>query len=582
MMNKAGVLDPDDKFDGVSKSINIKEDIKKELEKENPDLNKIDTLKVDYQKEIKNYLEIYDTIKKDFNTQNIDINDNDDNYRTTNIPGELHKDFAVNTTYVNMANYFKLLNKHNISIDTFLDNPHGAIETIMNNIKDGPDYKYKGQTFGEKLVQTYSYQTFVQSLMELDSINRMIGGITRLEHDKDLIVNNLIAKDILYDKAFYMTKSREAVGNYFSQNLNDSKENLQTLTNLIIANNNNDDFNKYLSYDTISMDSYHTLKKFDLVDYLNHNKVDAKTIYDKVISTLKDSQNVLDSYEGKEVKDMQAIPNNEKVGEMIGQIQLAIESYILLTNPEDSKYKKNLMQIVNNPKKALKGIVSSDVLEEVKSKEFEVDGFKEHAIDKFGEYIKQIKDNELLYNQKVSELDGDQYEEYINIRDNEINRLRSECLKGNLPKEYYEKRITEVYTGQEDKLEASKMLNTKRPSWWHRFLHAINKNWHKEVEEYDNLKEFAAKNYLSEKGFISKVDGKEYDLFEINDEFIEKIEYQVPNETKEPIDIVEARDYLLDRERSGFIESEPQSSRTSEVNTDKVKTNNDGKGPKIG
>lgn len=100
-MLKAGALNPDNTIFGFDKAIDIKNSIMKDIEDGKIDFDKISTLKSDYQKEIKRYQEIFETIKKDFNINDLDLNDNDHLYRTTNIPGEFHRDLALNSTYIN-------------------------------------------------------------------------------------------------------------------------------------------------------------------------------------------------------------------------------------------------------------------------------------------------------------------------------------------------------------------------------------------------------------------------------------------------------------------------------------------------
>lgn len=555
LMLKAGALNPDNTIFGFDKAIDIKNSIMKDIEDSKIDFDKISTLKSDYQKEIKRYQEIFETIKKDFNINDLDLNDNDHSYRTTNIPGEFHRDLALNSTYINMYNNFSFLNKKGIDIDAFLNDPSG----VMNNLLDieinktKVDERYKGQSFGEKLAHLYAVENYPMDSYEIvNFINRMCTGIVKLEKKENLFAKNQIASDIIHNKLSFMPNSKEAISTFFLKASRGNNVN-QNIANLIIANDDKDNFMKYTATETLSCDMYHKYNQFDLVEYLKNNKVEPGHIYDKIIKTLKEANEVYTDDCNK--PDALDKFTDDKFADFISLVQDAAISYLMIANVEDVKDKNKLIDFINNPQKVLKDFLDDDMLDYVKSKNFSSDSIEKNARDNFNKYVDKIKADELSYNEKVKALSSDDVEGFINIRDNEIERLKSECLKGKLPKTYYEKRIEEVYSNKEDKLEASKIISRSEPRWYHRFFHFLNSNWYKEVEEYDNMKDFAVKDYLNEKEFISKVDDKDYLEFKIADDFVDNISNLNKSvETREPIDIVDANITEDYKEKTSFSE----------------------------
>lgn len=324
-------------------------------------------------------------------------------------------------------------------------------------------------------------------------IERMITNLSNLEVDENLLDSNNVYFGLYKSKI--NISSVENIESYFDE----GKE--QTINNLLFGYIGTDDsLQAYVSHDSVSYDNLNKIKAFDFVNFIQKNNIDEKMLYGRITNLLKKSEGVIPA---------------DDMTKMVKGIQKGLVSYFMVKgyNPEVES-QKDLYEIITKPSEALKGIIKTNV------RAFEEGNFlednKEIAIDNLNTKIEEVENSEKAFNRSIKGIKDKNTLE--NLKKQEVNRLRLECAKGELPKEYYTKRIANIINGNYKKDDALKVLKPKEPNGWHKFVrYFFKKDAYQDV--YDNfasrtkeLEKFAVKDFLKESEYCSVGNDEEFNL----------------------------------------------------------------------
>lgn len=494
-MDELGIITAGDgketgsKIYGFEKLYNARMAIDRALKKEQ--FGDLENLKKEYEKQLQNIREMYKIIKSELNPNPESIPGNVQNYREDFVPAEFKNDICTNATFNGMYNAYSIVKSIGISHEEFLSNPQQYIDENFNNeiTKFHIDKFYKDLSFNETLVRVYSDRS--KEGLNSHGMPRMVTTLTLFEKNAERKRNNLIYGAVQNGKVATISVDEQICYNYFR------KERTNTFINLLLVNPEDKDFINLKSYDSITSDGFHKTKAFDLASYLREKDIPAETIYERVTSLLATAYNysynsekkyskekakydaLLKDYKSGKIKTVPKLPDSsamskEKFAQMVKDVQQGVIDYMMLSNPERHKGMDKLEGILKNPINAFKNInLDKEYIEELnslKGKDVVLNEIKQRAKNESGLNIKNIRTDENLYNKRVEKILKDankisskvanesdmkkveelqkqsvlKMNELKALQKLETERLDREYKQGNIPSDYYKKRVENI------------------------------------------------------------------------------------------------------------------------------------------
>lgn len=504
LLNK---LETDDKTidaDPLRRVTEAKKNIETALKKH--DFKSIDAYKEDYKKSYNEIEGLLNELNKEFSPSWNNFCPNMQNVRDPNMPAAFNDNLPLQAAFISIYNTFMTLETFDVSIDEFLNKPTETINKMTDidsarfNVEFVGNEPKKNTVFLEN-PKDLSVEDKIVELLKIKEtkksyrpeIERMITNLSNLEVDENLLDSNNVYFGLYKSKI--NISSVENIESYFDE----GKE--QTINNLLFGYIGTDDsLQAYVSHDSVSYDNLNKIKAFDFVNFIQKNNIDEKMLYGRITNLLKKSEGVIPA---------------DDMTKMVKGIQKGLVSYFMVKgyNPEVES-QKDLYEIITKPSEALKGIIKTNV------RAFEEGNFlednKEIAIDNLNTKIEEVENSEKAFNRSIKGIKDKNTLE--NLKKQEVNRLRLECAKGELPKEYYTKRIANIINGNYKKNDALKVLKPKEPNGWHKFVrYFFKKDAYQDV--YDNfasrtkeLEKFAVKDFLKESEYCSVGNDEEFNL----------------------------------------------------------------------
>lgn len=585
------------KIYGFQKLYDARENINKALSSEN--FENLKELKEEYEKQLKNIREMYKIIKTELNPSPENLPGNVQNFRENFVPAEFKNDICTNATFNGMYNAYSIVKSLGVSAEEFLKNPQPYVDKKFNEeiTKFHIDKIYKNLSFEDKLARLYSDKS--KAGLNAHGLPRMVSTLTYFEKDANQKMNDLIFCAVQSGKVNSIFEDEQVCYNYFS------KERTKTFINLVLVNPEDRDFNKLKSHDSISGDKFTQFKAFDLASYLKENSIPAEAINERITKILgtaykfscdgekeyieeqKKYNALMKDYKAKKIKNAPEPPilkslSMEDFAKMVKDVQQGVIDYIMLSNPANDKGYEKLIEFLKNPVDALKSLNLEEeyveILNKLKGNDAVLNDFKNRAKLESIRNLKDVRAKENSYNKtaerilkeanKISlkvanETDMKKIEdlqkqsvlkmnELKQLQKAETERLSKEYKAGNIPSEYYKKRVENIVTLKhnekiaifDDGLDKNEYL--KSTGLEQLTKAEANKLFECEIEKQKTAKEFFINNQFLQKNKLISTNGlvsSETSVQQANFEQInvEEIENDLQKNQREPIFVGEAK-----------------------------------------
>lgn len=477
------------KIYGFAKIYGARENINKALK--NEQFDNLKTLREEYEKQLQNMREMYRLVKTELNPTPETIPGNVQNYREDFVPAEFKNDICVNATVNGMYNAYSIVKSMGISAEEFLQNPQPYIEQAFNAElnKFHIDKYYKNVPFEETVARVYGDKS--KAGLNAHGMPRMVSTLTLFEKDKDQRVKDMIYGAIQTGKIENIYADEQVCYNYFSNGRTNS------LVNLIFVNPEDRNFDKLRSTMALTGDKLHKLPAFDLASYLKEKNIPAEVIEGRIKNFLTTAYNLSQTSEKQHAKDQvnydkllqqykegkisqrpdypgsQALSNDEFV-KMVKDLQQGVLAYAMLSDSQKDPAVSHLVNFLRDPADALKSLNLDEKtvqkMDKLKSKDVVLNNYKEQAklegvLDTEDIRLKEatynkladkiLKDANKLASKVAGEKDAKKVEELQKrsvqkmnelkqLQKAETERLCKEHKDGNIPSDYYKKRVENI------------------------------------------------------------------------------------------------------------------------------------------
>lgn len=477
------------KIYGFQKLYDAKKQLSDALKEEQFD--KLGDLKSEYEKQLQNVRDMYDIIKTELNPTPDKIPGNVQNFRENFVPAEFKNNICINATFNAMYNAYSIVKSMGITPEEFLKNPQTYIEQNFNNelTKFHIDKIYGNLSFEETLARVYADKS--KAGINIHGMPRMVSTLTYFEKDEAQKENNLIYAAVQSGKVGRIFDDEQISYNYFT------KERTKTFINLLLANPEDKDFIKMKSYDSLTTDKLHKTKAFDLASYLKNNNISSNDVYERVSKLLTTAYNLsytgekqykkdqikydklLVEYKKGNLKNAPESPEScalskSDFGKMVKDVQQGIMAFVMLSNPERDNGMERLVGVLKDPMQALKGVEVDETyvqeLNKFKNKDVVLNENLQRAKLEGRLNVEDVREKEKAYNKladkilkdankisakvakttdekRIEELQKQsvlKMNELKQLQKAETERLSKESKAGNIPSDYYKKRIENI------------------------------------------------------------------------------------------------------------------------------------------
>lgn len=615
-MDELGIISAGDgresgsKIYGFEKLYNARKKLGDALSEEKFD--NLKALKDEYEKQVQNVREMYKIIKQELDPTPEKIPGNVQNFRENFVPAEFKNDICTNASFNGMYNTYSIVKSLGVNPEEFLRNPQPYIDKHFNDeiTKFHINKIYKDLSFDETLARVYSDKS--KPGLNSHGLPRMVATLTLFEKNPEQKKNDLIFCAVQSGKIASIFDDEQVCYNYFS------KERTKSFINLLFANPEDKNFDTMRSFDALSGDRTHKFKAFDLASYLKEKQIPAENIYERITNYLttaykltidsgkqyaKEQANynkALEDYKSGKLKTAPEMPNSRAMtvgsfGSMVKDIQQGIISYVMLSNPEKDMGIEKLVGFLKNPAEALKDLnMEERFVEELnglKNKDVVLNEYKQRAKTEGVLDIKDIRLKENTYNKsaekilkeankislkvanennpkKVEELQKQsvlKMNQLKQLQKNETERLSREYKSGNIPSEYYKKRVENIISLNhnnkvaifDDGLDKNEYIKSTGLDQ----LSKSEKNslYKCEIEKQKMEKElFLNKQFLQKNNLIST--NLDIDVQQANFEQVDvnEIESTVQEERREPLVVSEAKIRSVEQKSESQKEIDPK------------------------
>lgn len=617
-MDELGIISAGDgketgsKIYGFEKLYNARKKIDDALNKQQFD--NLQALKDEYEKQLQNMREMYRIVKTELNPSPKSIPGNVQNFRENFVPAEFKNDICVNATVNGMYNAYSIVKSMGIAPEEFLRNPQTYIDENFNKelTKFNIDRLYKDLPFEETLLKVYNDKS--KEGLNSHGMPRMVTTLTLFEKDDEQRNKNLIYGAVQNGKIESISTDPNICYNYFSQ------EKTNTFVNLLFANPEDKDFYTMRAYDSVTSDKTHKIKTFDFASYIQEKKIPAENIYKRVTSFLAKAYNLAytsetrynkekaifdkqaEEYRKGKIKKYPTHPKDKEMSKesftrMVKDVQQGIMAYSMLASADMQQGMDKLIEFLKDPAFALRNLNIDSAfvkdLNALKNKDVVLNENIQKAKQESGLDIKEVRTKENLYNKnaerilkeankistkvanendakKVEELQKQsvlKMNELKQLQKAETERLAKEYKAGNIPAEYYQKRVENIlalnhndkiaiFDDGLDKNQYIKSTNLEQLSKSEKDrLYNIEIEKQKEAKQIFCNKQFLQKNNLISTNKDLQVDVKQANFEQIDVSQIESLEQ---NNKREPLVVDEAKLETTSQKSEPQIEIDPK------------------------
>lgn len=598
------------KIYGFAKLYEAREKINNALKTQQFD--NLENLKNEYEKQVQNVREMYKIIKEELNPSPDRIPGNVQNFRENFVPAEFKNDICINATFNGMYNAYSIVKSLGVDAEEFLKNPQHYVDQNFNKelTRFHIDTQYKDLSFDETLARVYSDTT--KAGLNVHGMPRMVSTLNFFEKNDEQRKNNLIFAAVQTGKIERIYDDEQVSYNYFSKGRTNS------FVNLLFANPEDKNFEKMMSHDSVTSDKFHKIKAFDFANYLKEKNITSDVINDRIINFLttayqlsvdsekkynedkKQYDKQLREYKEGKIKNSPERPKEkimtiDNFAHMVKDIQQGIIAYVMLSNPEKFGNMDKLIDILRNPAEALKNLNLSDdcvqKLAKLNNKDVLLNEYKQLAQTESSLNIENIRLSENAYNKTVekilkeankisekviSEKDAKKVEELQKqsvLKMNELKelqkveteRLNEEYKLGNIPSEYYQKRVENILSLNHNEKIAifddglDKKAYIKSTGLEQLTKSEINKLYECEIAKQKIEKEiFINKQFLQNKKLIStnrEIEGQKANFTQID---INQIESVAQNVQRQSLIVDDAKIEKSNEKSEPHIEIDPK------------------------
>lgn len=600
-MDELGIISAGDgketgsKIYGFEKLYNARKKIDDALNKQQFD--NLQALKDEYEKQLQNMREMYRIIKTELNPSPKSIPGNVQNFRENFVPAEFKNDICINATVNGMYNTYSIVKSMGVTPEEFLSNPQRYIDKNFNDelTKFYIDKLYKDLSFEDTLLKVYNDKS--KEGLNSHGMPRMVATLTLFEKDDEQRKNNIIYHAVQSGKIESIFNDANICYNYFSQ------EKTNTFVNVLFANPEDKNFYTLRAYDSVTSDKTHKIKAFDFANYIQEKKIPAENIYQRVTSFLTKAYTLAytsekryskeraifdkqaEKYRKGKIKKYPEHPKNKEMSiesfvQMVKDIQQGVMAYSMLATSDMQQGMDKLTEFLKDPASALKNLNIDNTfalkLAALKNKDIVLNENIQRATQESGLNIKDLRIKENTYNKnaeriikeankisakvaseknakKIEELQKQlvlKMNELKQLQQAETERLATEYKSGNIPAEYYQKRVENILGLKhndkiaifDDGLDKNQYIKSTN-------LEQLSKNekdrlFNCEVEKQKEAKQiFCNKQFLQKNNLVSTNKDFEIDVQKANFKQIDvsEIESIEQNNKREPLVVDEAK-----------------------------------------
>lgn len=423
-----------------------------------------------YELEVQRMRGLYDLIRQEFNPGPEMMLGNINSYREGIVPNEFKNDLVINALVSGFFNLNSALTQHNCSIEMLLENPNTAFMQVIKGFADGvmagSDVKDKN------IAQSIKTLTIGKRHDEFPGygLGRNMEFLQAITHGTDAFEKNSLSSMLISSYATYVANIVfEGDGKALTTAEYLMLNPIETLTNILLVNDEDRDYNKLRSVESLTIDGTEKIPAFDTMKYLDTHTVDAGALLDRIKSTVT------------ELHAQEYFQKNEKatrytaIANTIRAAQFAAYQFLLVHPvPGEGENIENwdaLKDIMTNPELVFKDQIDEKTKEALdkripKHKMFESEGkakIEEARIEERKaeqEYANKTADLrkrfDILTKQfKSGEGDRDAIKkDYFEARTSlygfqakEMKRLGEAYEKGYVPTSYYQQRIRDIVSG---------------------------------------------------------------------------------------------------------------------------------------
>lgn len=496
--------------------------------------NNLDELRAareEYEQRVADMREIFDLIKNELNpTEEMAIG-NVNNFRDVWVPAEFKDNVIVNSYANAIYALMSVLNHSGQSVDDLLENPNETFIKIMQ----GTAEKISPARMNDMSpAQVITYLSGLNSSMEypLYGIGRNINIFSPLTYDPsnpEQTGQNKVGIMLLsaYNShvGFANTyNGKVSIFNYLSTNTN------ATLSNAMLVNEEDRDYNKLRGFDAISNDCMRKIPAFNPIEYMETHEIDPTKLLARLNSTVNE---VVSSKKESVSIETKAIT--------IQSAQLAALQYVMFnpvppTGQSELDAYNSLLQMIKSPQIAFPSVFENPNLHDEFKNLDNINAIRSNIISQGKSHLKTDRETaraaEKNYNAAIDKLDKDinaivsniSREEKNNpvnaellntlaarlaeltpqrdeLQKNELARLEKDYLEGKMPKDYFDSRYSDVMSNNH---------HEKRPFG---------------VSEYPSRKQFMSQ-------FSAEIKNGTYTREDINELYDSKIESATREQNK--------------------------------------------------
>ena len=436
---------------------------------ETDDLEAIRQAKANYNQELENMRELYALIREHFNPDDNMLVGNLTTYRADWLPNEFKNDLVVNVYVSALFNLDVTLSSNGIDLDTFFADPTKEFFNVLKNTasKLAPNAHLSHDSITDAITTlSVGKNTGVFSSYGLPRNLEFLHSLTfhKKEFEQNALAMMLLQTYSIYITNLCYTSTYSKVDNYLDTNP------VETIANIFLVNPEDRDYNRLKAFEDMSYDGMEKIPAFDTLGYLTSHNVPANELVSRIKNTVSELSK-------KSIKSKIGVKQEDMMLRSVKAAQLAAIQYLAVhPNPIPGVMSKSeynaLKQMAEKPEVAFAKSLDKELVTKIREERTyqkfnengkqklsvarkdarraenfysaRVDSLKK-KIDDLGRQMRNSKDDNdfITLGQEISKLES----ELRVLPGIEIARLEKEYLKGNLTKDYFDKRRQDLEAG---------------------------------------------------------------------------------------------------------------------------------------